>query len=124
MRLNATKNMKKKVSNKKKEYLCDICDYLCYKKFLYAQHLKTKKHIFNENATKCDLKYEIFEDTVTKKNISKNINDDLCIQNNIKKNMKKNMKNMKKTQNNVTNKDILKENKDDICIEKNIKKKY
>ena len=69
MRLNATKNMKKKVSNKKIEYNCVLCDYKCFTKFLYAQHLKTKKHIFHINAHKCSKNMLIYENTSQNSNL-------------------------------------------------------
>ena len=94
MRLNATKNMKKKVSNKKNEYYCSLCDYKCFKKFLYTQHLKTKKHIFHINATKCSKNMLNFAKSVSKNKIIDKLIDEKCIEKKVAYNIcKKNVNN-------------------------------
>jgi hypothetical protein len=50
---NATKNMRFNDGVRKKQHTCTVCDYACCTVFLYNQHTKTKKHIFNINAQKC-----------------------------------------------------------------------
>lgn len=37
------------VSNNKNVYECKSCNYICYKKFLFNQHCKTKKHLMSIN---------------------------------------------------------------------------
>jgi len=41
-----TKNSPKLATN----FICDICDYKCYKKSDYDKHLATRKHIQNDNS--------------------------------------------------------------------------
>ena len=48
MKQNETKNMK----NMQQKFLCYECDYRCNKKFLWKQHLNTRKHKMKQNETK------------------------------------------------------------------------
>ena len=40
-------NFSEKCENNSIKYNCDVCDYICSKKQHRIQHLKTKRHIFN-----------------------------------------------------------------------------
>ena len=57
--------------NKKPVFRCDICDYTCNKKFLFNQHLETKKHQKNTGQISHDNSVSIY--------CSKNMPDHKCM---------------------------------------------